>query len=41
MAKIAVTGIGIVAPSGIGKRPFWANIKAGRLFLSLIISARP
>jgi 3-oxoacyl-(acyl-carrier-protein) synthase len=30
MAKIAVTGLGIVAPSGIGKRQFWANIKAGR-----------
>ncbi|MFH0876808.1 MAG: beta-ketoacyl-[acyl-carrier-protein] synthase family protein [Candidatus Omnitrophota bacterium] len=28
--KIAVTGIGIVAPSGIDKKVFWANIKAGR-----------
>lgn len=28
--RIAVTGIGIVAPSGIGKKVFWANIKAGR-----------
>ena len=36
MAKIAVTGIGIVAPSGIGKRPFWANIKAGRSFIKEI-----
>jgi len=30
MDKIAITGTGIVAPSGIGKRQFWANIKAGR-----------
>jgi 3-oxoacyl-(acyl-carrier-protein) synthase len=30
MEKIAITGIGIVTPSGIGKRQFWANIKAGR-----------
>ena len=28
--KIAITGIGIVAPSGIDKKVFWANIKAGR-----------
>lgn len=36
MDKIAVTGIGIVAPSGIGKRQFWANIKAGRSFIKEI-----
>jgi len=30
MEKIAITGIGIVSPSGIDKRKFWANIKAGR-----------
>lgn len=36
MAKIAVTGLGIVAPSGIGKRQFWANIKAGRSFIKEI-----
>ena len=36
MGKIAVTGIGIVSPSGIGKRPFWANIKAGRSFVKEI-----
>ncbi len=36
MRKIAVTGIGIVAPSGIGKRPFWANVKAGRSFIKEI-----
>ncbi len=29
MEKIAITGLGIVSPSGIDKRVFWANIKAG------------
>ncbi len=31
MERIAVTGIGIVSPSGIGKRQFWANIKSAVL----------
>ncbi|MDE2028174.1 MAG: beta-ketoacyl-[acyl-carrier-protein] synthase family protein [Candidatus Omnitrophica bacterium] len=30
MEKIAITGLGVVSPSGIDKRVFWANIKAGR-----------
>ncbi len=30
MQKIAITGLGIVSPSGIDKRKFWANVKAGR-----------
>ena len=30
MKKIAITGIGIVAPLGMDKKVFWANIKAGR-----------
>src|SRR3989338_6979893 len=29
MEKIAITGLGVVSPSGIDKRTFWANIKAG------------
>jgi 3-oxoacyl-(acyl-carrier-protein) synthase len=36
MNKIAVTGIGVVTPSGIGKRQFWANIKSGRPFIKEI-----
>ena len=36
MQKIAVTGLGIVAPSGIGRRQFWANIKSGRSFIKKI-----
>jgi 3-oxoacyl-[acyl-carrier-protein] synthase II len=36
MEKIAITGIGVVAPSGIGRRQFWANIKAGRSFIKEI-----
>ena len=30
MNKIAITGVGIVSPSGIDKRKFWSNVKAGR-----------
>ncbi|MFH0855660.1 MAG: beta-ketoacyl-[acyl-carrier-protein] synthase family protein [Candidatus Omnitrophota bacterium] len=36
MDKIAITGIGIVSPSGINKRQFWANIKSGRSFIKEI-----
>lgn len=36
MTKIAVTGLGVVSPSGIGKRQFWANIKSGRSFIKEI-----
>ena len=36
MEKIAITGLGVVAPSGIGKRQFWANIKSGRSFIKEI-----
>ena len=36
MEKIAITGIGVVSPSGIGKRQFWANIKSGRSFIKKI-----
>ncbi|MBF0385346.1 MAG: beta-ketoacyl-[acyl-carrier-protein] synthase family protein [Candidatus Omnitrophica bacterium] len=30
MEKVAITGLGIVSPSGIDKRVFWSNIKHGR-----------
>jgi len=30
MEKIAITGLGVISPSGLDKRAFWANIKAGR-----------
>lgn len=36
MDKIAITGLGIVSPSGIDKRKFWANIKAGRSAVKVI-----
>jgi 3-oxoacyl-(acyl-carrier-protein) synthase len=36
MERIAITGIGVVSPSGIGKRQFWANIKSGRSFIKEI-----
>ena len=36
MKKIAITGMGIVAPPGIDKRVFWANLKAGHSFIKEI-----
>ncbi len=30
MEKIAITGLGLVTPSGMEKRQFWSNIKSGR-----------
>ncbi len=30
MKKIAITGIGIISPSGIDKRKFWSNVSHGR-----------
>ncbi len=36
MNKIAITGIGVVSPSGIDKRVFWANIKAGHSMVDRI-----
>jgi 3-oxoacyl-(acyl-carrier-protein) synthase len=36
MKKVSVSGIGVVAPPGIEKRVFWANIKAGHSFVKNI-----
>ena len=36
MKNIAITGIGIVAPPGVGKDRFWKNIKQGKSFISPI-----
>ena len=36
MEKIAITGLGIVSPSGMEKRVFWANIKAGHSMVDRI-----
>src|SRR3990167_3124688 len=36
MKKISITGMGIVAPPGIDKRVFWANLKAGHSFVKEI-----
>lgn len=30
MEKIAITGLGVVSPSGIDKKKFWSNIAAGK-----------
>src|SRR3989338_5316849 len=36
MNPIAITGLGVVSPSGIDKRKFWANVKAGRSAVEMI-----
>jgi len=36
LKKVAVTGVGIVAPPGVGKEEFWQNIKEGKSFVSPI-----
>ncbi|MEW5758993.1 MAG: beta-ketoacyl-[acyl-carrier-protein] synthase family protein [Candidatus Omnitrophota bacterium] len=36
MNEVVITGLGVVSPSGVGKRQFWANIKFGRSFISKI-----
>src|SRR3989338_3253014 len=36
MEKIAITGLGVVSPSGIDKRVFWANLKAGHSMINRI-----
>ncbi len=41
MKKVALTGIGIVAPPGIGKEIFWQNIKQGKSFISPITRFDP
>jgi minimal PKS ketosynthase (KS/KS alpha) len=33
MTKVVITGIGIVAPCGIGKIPFWENLEAGHSYI--------
>lgn len=39
--KVAITGIGIVAPPGIGKERFWQNIKQAKSFISPITRFDP
>ncbi len=36
MRQVAVTGVGIVTPPGVGKEEFWQNIKEGKSFVSPI-----
>ncbi|HEY3131190.1 MAG TPA: beta-ketoacyl-[acyl-carrier-protein] synthase family protein [Acidobacteriota bacterium] len=35
--RVVVTGLGVVAPAGIGKDPFWENLKAGRCSIGPIV----
>ncbi|UCB57805.1 MAG: ketosynthase chain-length factor, partial [Candidatus Omnitrophota bacterium] len=36
MQDIVITGMGIVAPPGVGKANFWRHIREGRSFISPI-----
>ncbi len=36
MDRIAITGVGVVSPSGIDKRKFWSNVKKGRSAVKVI-----
>ncbi|WP_040792242.1 beta-ketoacyl-[acyl-carrier-protein] synthase family protein [Nocardia paucivorans] len=41
MTRVAVTGIGVVAPGGIGRGPFWDRLSAGRTATRRISSFDP
>jgi len=36
MKRVVVTGLGVAAPSGVGKENFWRNMKEGKSFISQI-----
>jgi 3-oxoacyl-(acyl-carrier-protein) synthase len=33
MRKVVITGVGVVAPCGVGKTPFWEGLEAGRSYI--------
>lgn len=36
MRRVVITGLGVAAPSGVGKEDFWRNMKEGKSFISQI-----
>jgi 3-oxoacyl-[acyl-carrier-protein] synthase II len=36
--RVVITGLGIVAPNGIGKEPFWRNLIAGKSAVDRVFS---
>ena len=34
--RVVITGLGVVAPNGIGKEAFWQNLVAGKSGISYI-----
>ena len=38
MTRVAITGLGVVSPVGIGRRQFWSNLTAGRSGIGPITS---
>ena len=39
--RVVVTGLGVVAPNGIGKEPFWQNLIAGKSAIDYITAFDP
>jgi 3-oxoacyl-[acyl-carrier-protein] synthase II len=39
--RVVVTGLGVVAPNGIGKEPFWRNLIAGKSAIDYITAFDP
>src|SRR5260221_14193550 len=41
MRRVVVTGIGIISPLGIGVKPFWENLVAGKVGVQKIAAFNP
>jgi len=41
MRKVVITGIGVISPIGIGSKPFWENLLAGKVGVRRIASFDP
>jgi 3-oxoacyl-[acyl-carrier-protein] synthase II len=39
--RVVITGLGVVAPNGIGKEPFWRNLVAGKSAIDYITAFDP
>ena len=41
MRRVVVTGIGVISPLGIGVKPFWENLVAGKVGVQKIAAFNP
>jgi 3-oxoacyl-[acyl-carrier-protein] synthase II len=39
--RVVISGLGVVAPNGVGKRAFWQNLMAGKSFVDYITAFDP